>query len=239
MDDHLQRRLQRVRSGDSRAREDLLAEYAPFARAAARRTVGRYVHRGDDLASVALMGLNEAIDACSEGRLSAGGFLSFAELVIRRRVVDELRRLGRFAGEVPLSSLEGEETREPTPVILEALRAEDGRAEGEMLRDEIVRLGEALRRSGFTFEDLTRVSPTRRDARQRCVRVAAALARDEDQIETLRRTGRLPLAKMEDGPVGRKTLERHRRYIIAVATILAGDYPLMREYVGLDEGEAN
>ena len=239
VDDHLQRRLQRARAGDPQAREDFLAEYAPFARAAARRTVGRYVHRGDDFASVALMGLNEAIDACGEDRLSGGGFLSFAEMVIRRRVIDELRRSGRFAEEIPLSSVEGEETRAPTPDIVGALRAEDERAEGEMLGDEISRLEAVLRRSGFTFADLARVSPTRRDARERCFRVATALVRCEEQMEELRRTGRLPLAKMEDGSVARKTLERHRRYIIAVATILAGDFPFMREYVGLDEGEAN
>ncbi len=73
--------LRRARAGDGWAREQIIGDYAPFARAAARRTVGRYVGPDDDLASIALMALDEAIDACGEER--------FAEEIPMSSLADE------------------------------------------------------------------------------------------------------------------------------------------------------
>ena len=53
----------------------------------------------DDEASIAMIAFNEAIDAYDD---SAGAsFLSFAEIVIKRRMVDYFRRKTKRQEEVP------------------------------------------------------------------------------------------------------------------------------------------
>ncbi|MFO7941807.1 MAG: sigma-70 family RNA polymerase sigma factor [Bacillota bacterium] len=237
MEDQLTVQLRRARAGDERAREQIIGDYASFARAAARRTVGRYVGPDDDLASIALMALDEAIDACDERRLGRG-FLSFAEMVIRRRVIDQLRREDRFGKEIPMSSLiDDDELEEPAVLRAESRQRTEMARDADILREEIERLGRELAAFSIEFRELPEVSPRRRDARRRCAKAARDLAADSGAVEGLRRSKKLPLARMDGRVLGRKALERHRRYLIAMVLILSGDYPALSAYLDLGEEE--
>ncbi len=67
------------------------------------RIVPQYLVLGrDDEASIAMIAFNEAIDAYSSDGGGAS-FLSFAEIVIKRRMVDFFRRQARRADEIPPS----------------------------------------------------------------------------------------------------------------------------------------
>lgn len=234
----LNRLVRRAQQGDEAARETLLRRFRPFVLRAAASISGRFVRAGrDDEASVALMAFNEAISAYRHRR--GGSFLAFAEMVIRRRLIDHLRQAGARRSEIPVSELadraDAAEGADPLTQV-EALQAQR-RFEEEMLArerwEEIERLSRSLERFGIRFSELVRVSPRHRDARARALEVARLIAGHPSLREQLLSRGSLPLKELQSlSPVSRKTLERHRKYIIALALILCGDFPHLQEYLG-------
>lgn len=226
--------LEPARNGDRRARDQLIGQYMPLVLRIAAQVSGRYVQPGrDEEVSAGLLALNEAIDRYDPGHGAA--FLTFAELVIRRRLVDHYRRRKRHT-EVPLSSLEMPDGGE-TP--LAAIEEREARArqvaeeEARERREEIARYSRRLLEFGIRFRDLVADAPRHEDARERAVACARAVAADPLLREHLLRRRELPLKALEGRvAVSRKTLERQRRYIVAVALLLTDpDYEHLHGYV--------
>lgn len=231
------RLVQQAQKGDSRAREALLRAYRPFVMKAAAGVSGRYIRAGrDDEASVAMLAFNEAISSYRHQRGSS--FFSFAEMVIRRRLIDYFRKASGRRVEIPMSGLvpdgEAGEADDPLPQI-EAETAqrqfEDAMVARER-REEILRLAGLLAGFGIEFQDLVRLSPRHRDARERALEVARLIVATPALAQQLLRRRSLPLRELEAlCHVSRKTLERQRKYIIALALILGGDFPHLRAYL--------
>jgi len=70
------------------------------------------------------------------------------------------------------------------------------------------------------------------DARQNAMKVAKTLIEDETLKEVFFQKKRLPIKQLEKRvEVSRKTIERNRKYIMAMAIILSGDYVYLRDYI--------
>ncbi|MDI3297691.1 MAG: RNA polymerase sigma-I factor [Bacillota bacterium] len=240
--------LEQARSGDARAREELIARYTPFVLRVAAQASGRYVRLGqDDEASVALIAFNEAIDRYDPER--GAGFLPFSQQVIRRRLVDYFRSQARHA-ETPFSALAGgsDEEAEGGPEGLAeavetagALSAHERAEQAMARREEIAEFGEALGRFGLKLSDLVRSSPRHRDTRQAALRVARRIVETPGYRERLLATGQLPVEELAADPelaVSRKTLRRLRSYLVAVVLLLTGDFPQLRGFLPLEPEEA-
>jgi RNA polymerase sigma factor len=231
--------LERVRQGDPGARDDLVRAYAPFALGVASRALGRYVHLGeDDEATVTLMALDEAARSFVPGR---GAFLALAAQVVRRRLIDHRRRGARAATELPLGvrfspdEFEGQSLPGSWQLyrgsLAELIVCQQ--EEGEERRLEILALEAELGQFGVSLEELAAVAPRHRDAREKAIEAARIVAADEVLRDFLRQRRQLPLRELEARcSSSRKTLERQRKYIIAVALILCGDYEYLSEYIG-------
>lgn len=84
--------LQRVYIAKDNAdeRNKLIEEYKPFIASTVQKKVGRYVKYGtDEELSIGLMALNEAIDCFNQEK---GNFLTFAKVIINRRLIDYQRK---------------------------------------------------------------------------------------------------------------------------------------------------
>ncbi len=225
--------VNKAKHGDPQAREDLIQGFTPFALRVAARVCGRYIRLGaDDEASISLLALNEAIDAYDGVR--GVSFLAFAETVIRRRLVDYYRKeSGRR--EIPLTSLEeeDEEGNVLNPVERdEAIRAHALHQETQDRREEIIRYEEILKSYGVSLKELAQVCPRHDDARENAREVARVVAGTPQYLSYLRQRRELPLKSLaEEVRVSRKTLERQRKYIIALTLILSEDLPYLKEYV--------
>jgi RNA polymerase sigma factor len=227
--------LAAARCGDAGARDGLIRSYLPFILKVASRTCGRYLQVGrDDEVSVGLMAFNEAIDRYQAG--SGSAFAPFAEMVIRRRLIDHFRREAARR-EMPLSEFEQEDEEGEvwSPVeVRGAVAAHQARTEAEDRREEVRRYREVLGAYGIRMEELVRLTPRHRDARERAIAVAREVAARAAWSEHLRRTRSLPLREMERVPqlgVSRKTLERQRKYIVAVALLFMEDLGGLRALV--------
>lgn len=226
--------LARARKGDAQSREQLIRRFQPLVARVAARVTGRYVRMGeDDEASVCLIAFNEAIDSYDPARGIA--FVTFAEIVMRRRLIDHFRRQSARS-ETPFSALEEEDEEgnvQHTAEREQALAEHARRIEASERREEIRRYAELLRGYGISFTELPDVAPKHEDARRRAIEVAELVAGRDEWAAHLRRTGELPLKALEAAArVSRKTLERQRKFIIAVALILMEDLVYLRSYIG-------
>ncbi|MFD0961281.1 RNA polymerase sigma factor SigI [Paenibacillus chungangensis] len=229
-----------IRQGDEEAREQFIAEYYPYIAKVASGFCKRYVDpERDDEFSVALLAFNEAIDRYDS--LAGASFLGFSATVIRRRLIDHVRKEERHLRTVPYSSFDTEKD-EGTFNILELSEAmavhEDNRIMEER-RYEIIELGKELRNYGIAFAELPEQSPKHADSRELLIGIARLLASDAGLMKLLKEKRRLPIKElMEAGGVSRKTIERNRKYLITIALVLSGSYPYMNDYLKISDQHA-
>ncbi len=225
--------LERAQHGDRQAREDLIGRFRPFILKSASRVSKRYLQEGvDDEYAIALLAFNEAIDHYAPEHGTA--FLTFSDTVIHRRLIDYFRQQGRHP-EIPISDLEREDDEGEPYNPLDQNAAEQAFAqeqEEQARRDEIAAFSQVLQDYGLSFSDLVRASPRHQDARRTAQEVARTLVSDQDLLARLRRDRKLPLKELAQRvSVSRKTLERQRTYIVALAILLSHDFPILSEYV--------
>lgn len=232
--DELSLLVEQAQNGDNLIREQLISDYRPFYLRVASNVARKYLVLGrDDEASIAMSAFDEAITAYNPN--AGASFLSFAEIVIKRRLVDLFRRKARRQNEVPISSLETEDNEEGIMRKIEskeALGTIQLQREAEERREEIFRLNQLLSDYGVLFSELVKISPKHQDARDRALEVARILASNPKLLEYLTRRKSLPLKELEKlVDVSRKTLERQRKYIITLTLILVGEFRYLQEYL--------
>ncbi len=222
---------------DSLARGDLIAAHRDWLLRVVARACRRYVSAQDDEFSVGLMAFDEAITAFRADRSAA--FSTFAEQVIRRRLIDWQRK-EQQRPELAWSGLQIAD--DDTPIAEQvttsaSLVAFQLSQESDDRRREIEQLTDELSVYGISFSELVQVSPRHRDARESAKQVARTLAGSVELLAKLRQSKGLPLKELEQvATVSRKTLERQRKYIIALTLVLTGDYPLVRSFVEWPKG---
>ncbi len=75
-------------------------------------------------------------------------------------------------------------------------------------------------------------SPKHSDSRKSAIKTAKMLVDNQELKTLLLEKKRLPIKQLEAMvDVSRKTIERNRKYIIAIALILLSDYVYMKDYI--------
>lgn len=223
-----------AQQGDKLCREQLIKDYRPFYLRVASSVAKRYLVLGrDDEASIAMLAFDEAINSYDPE--AGASFLSFAEIVIKRRMIDFFRRKSKTKDEIPMSSLETDEGETSVMQRIEsneALGIIQIQRETEERREEIFRLNQLLSEYGVLFGELVKISPKHKDARARALEVAKTLASSPELMAFLTKRKALPLKELEKVVgVSRKTLERQRKYIITLTLILVGEFTYLQEYL--------
>lgn len=210
--------------------EEFIKEYEVFILHTAHKGAGQYITKRDDQWSVALSAFHEAIRSYD---FEKGAFLPFAETVIRRRLYDYARKEGRHDCEVLIDSytIENDVDGEDSSVKYEVMTKTAANQEPDA-RLEIQMISETLSEYGITFMELAEASPKAGKTKTVCGSAVRYLVENPVLLGEMRRTKTLPLKIMEKSRnLPRKVLERHRKYIIAGAEIISGDYPILSEYL--------
>ena len=233
---------------------DLVNGHKDWILRCAGRMVHRFVSDSDEEWSTALLAFSEAVQ---KYEIEKGDFHAFAALIIRRRLTDHLRSLYRREPELSVSpgAFDGEVTgnsSEADPVNLHVQKriAEESIAsEGvqiaqedsaSMARAEIAAMQTLLGQYGFSFFDLADCSPKAAKTRASCAQATRVLLSDAALLESMQRRKKLPVRELQKrSGVSRKILDRHRRYIIAAAEILSGNYPVLSSYMDFIRKEGN
>ncbi|WP_281889871.1 RNA polymerase sigma factor SigI [Paenibacillus sp. YYML68] len=229
-----------IQAGDIRLRNQFITDYQPYVAKVTSRFCKRYVDPSrDDEFSIALGAFNEAINQFSA---QAGrSFLGFSEQVIRRRLIDYVRKEQRFSGQVPYSTfdVEDEENNTVNPIeVHQAIEQFEKQKGIDERRSEIVDLSRCLSEFGIRFEELVDASPKHDDSRQSLLFIARQLSAHPELMRTMLQKRMLPIKELLAlVDVSRKTLERNRKFIIAVALIFNGPYPYLKDYLQIRDDE--
>jgi RNA polymerase sigma factor len=223
-----------AQKGDPNLRNKLLEDYIPFIAKSASQATGRYIEPGvDDEFSVALAAFNEAIDRYDLDK--GASFLGFADTVIKRRLIDYYRSQTARKKDVPFSDFDmddGEDNVVNYVEVQKSLEIHHKELETKNRQEEILRFTEMLSEFGISLEELVELSPKHADARQNAMDVARIIADDRVMKDYLLEKKSLPLKLLTSQiNVSRKTVERQRKYIIAIALILIGEFEMLQDYI--------
>ncbi|MBM7571614.1 RNA polymerase sigma factor [Aquibacillus albus] len=227
----LEEQVERVQQGDEELQNYLLKTYQPFIAKAVSEVCKRYISSTrDDEFSVGLFAFNEAMISYQRGKGSS--FLSFARLVIKRKVIDFIRKEKNKPTTSSLDDYYDDEKMENPAEISVSKAMYEQETDEWYRREEIFELGKKLKEYKLSFEELTQISPKHSDARESAIRAARVLCENEKLKEYVIRKKKIPikqLVKFVD--VSKKTLERNRKYILAIFIILTEDYIYLKDYL--------
>ncbi len=221
-----------MQKGNVELRNETIEKYKPFIAKTVSSVCKRFIDERDDEFSVGLIAFNEAIDKYSADKGSS--LLAFAELIIKRKVIDYIRKEARMSRTLQWDPVTDEEEEGPQSKIEADLSIEEHQKllEQEHRKEEILYYRQVLSDFGLSFDELIEQSPKHMDARQNAMKVAKTLIEDKTLKEVFFQKKRLPIKQLEKRvEVSRKTIERNRKYIMAMAIILSGDYVYLRDYI--------
>lgn len=216
---------------DMNAADSLISDYMPFIKAQVSGVMKRSVDvTQEDELSIGMIAFHEAINGYSKTR---GNFLSYASLLIRNRIIDYWRKNNRHNQVISLDT----PINEDEPSALDRMASskvtyEETMVIREATKEEIIELSEQMVSFGVTLADVSDNSPKQDRTLKSCQSVVAYAKDNELLMENFLRTKRLPLAELaKETKVARKTIERHRKYIIALLLIYSNGYEIIRGHL--------
>lgn len=224
---------------DERAFNELVESHKSWILRVASEVTHRYVTDSDDEWSIALMAFSEAVQSYEADK---GSFRGLAAMVIRRRVVDYLRAEGRHSDELAVSPAAFEDSLDEdeaggVETQVQRRMAEEPDDTASRARAEIEEMQGILQLYGFSFFDLADASPKAEKTKQSCAQAVRTLLVTALLLAQMRFRRLLPIKELSAASgVVRKILERHRKYIIASAEILDGDFPILAGYLAYIKG---
>lgn len=219
------------------AREDMgeadafIRTYMPFIKAETAKFLRRPPVEGqDDELSIAMIAFHEAIQSYSQVR---GAFFKYAAMLIKSRLIDYHRKEKRHSKIISLETPVGEEEEKSLGETLS-----DGKDHSEEMtlreatREEIQELTRQMAEFGVSLTDVAENCPRQERTLNAC-RKALYYAKEHPEIlEELLRTRRLPTARLcQESDVQRKTMERHRKYMVALLLIYTNGYEIIRGHL--------
>ena len=99
-------------------------------------------------------------------------------------------------------------------------------------QQEIREFGEQLGRFGITFSDVADNCPKQQRTLDACRKALQYARENPELLDDLLKTKRLPIGQLAAGSgVERKTLERHRKYMVALLLIYTNGYEIIRGHL--------
>lgn len=215
---------------DMTAADSFISDYIPFIKAQVSKLMKRPVNiQQDDEYSVAMIAFHEAINGYSKTR---GTFLSYASLLMRNRIIDFWRKNNRHNQVISINAPTSNEDQTIEDSLADDEDYQENLAIREATKEEIIELSTQLRAFDVSLTDIADNSPKQERTLAACKRVVAYVKEDAELMEDFLRTKRLPLKKLTDGSkVARKTIERHRKYIIGLLLIYTNGYEIIRGHL--------
>ncbi len=216
---------------DDRFFSEFVDEMNHFIIHCAYQTCHKYIDKSDDEWSVALIAFSNAVKKYDPDK---GSFIPFAELAIRRSLIDHYRSERKRDPELSVDPVVfgAEHEEDVSPGIRIELSEKLSVQKDTSIKYEIEAANSEFNKFGFSFFNLASCSPKTEKTRNACKKAVLYILESTIIRNELESTCKLPIkniCKTTDLP--RKLLEHHRRYIIAAVVILSGEYPALAEYM--------
>lgn len=229
----LEEKVQMIQEGQEEYRNELIDSYKPFIRKVLSKVCKRYIDHTMDEYSVGLFAFNEAINQYQPTQGTK--FLTFADMVIQRRVIDFIRKENRRKKTVYLDFETEDEEGNSEGSYIQQQAAIEHYEEKKKMEERVYQIENyqaLLEEYDITFKVLSKQCPKHIDARDNAKRIAKLIANTPEFTKHLQDKKQLPikdLIKFVD--CSRKTIERNRKYIIAVSLIYIGGFTALQSYI--------
>ena len=153
-------------------------------------------------------------------------------MLIRSRLTDYQRKESRHYGNLSLDEEIGEEGGTLMETLADSSNPIEESMNLEATKQEIAELSAVMADFGVTFSDVADNSPRQERTLEACKNAIRYAAENTQLLEELLKTKKLPMAKLVSGSgAERKTLERHRKYILAMLLIQTNGYEIIRGHL--------
>lgn len=210
--------------------DQLVTKYLPFIKAETAKYIKRIPAEGhDDELSVAMFAFHEA--ALSYEKIK-GAFLPYAGRVIRSRLIDYSRQMQRHMNQISLDESEDEDDRSLIEKIDKGRDDIHEYAERSAAKEEILHFTEELAEYGLSLMDIAESCPKQKRTLEACHRALAYAKNNPEIFELLTKSKKLPISQLTGGAkVEKKTLERHRKYMIAILLAYTNGFEIIRGHL--------
>lgn len=216
--------------GDSLAADELVRQYLPFIRAEAAKTLRRGISESDDELSIAMMAFHEAVLAYERLR---GAFLPFAAKAIRNRIIDYQRSEQRHRNQLSLDEPGNEDDRTLSETLDTGTDPIGAHTDRTAARQELAHFALGLSEFGLSLTDIADNCPRQERTLRACHRALNWAKADPQLLEQTVRSKKLPITALAAGAgVERKTLERHRKYMMALILAYTNGFEIIRGHLG-------
>ncbi len=183
--DNLTDVITKCQQGDQESRNQLIKQYLPFIIKTASEHLNRYieVENNDELA-IAMIAFDEAI---SKYNADKGGFIKFAQRLIKNRLID-YHRSGNTNSFISYDN--------PKTPIAEHLSDNENLEQSVLEKDELAAYETALRNFGLSYEDLIEQSPKHQNTRTKAMALGKQSSKEPPIVQKLYDTKRLPITKI-------------------------------------------
>ena len=215
---------------DVQAADELIGTYMPFIKAETAKFLKRPPIDGyDDELSIAMIAFHEAIGGYSRTR---GAFLKYAAMLIRSRLIDYSRRERRLNRVISLDAPAGEDDATLGEALADERDPHEATASRDATRAEIEELTRQMQEFGVSLSDVADNCPKQQRTLDACRRALQYARENPELLDALLQTKRLPIGQLTAGSgVERKTLERHRKYMVALLLIYTNGYEIIRGHL--------
>ena len=198
----------------------------------AYRATKKYITQSDDEWSVSLIAFLNAVKTYQQDK---GSFLPYAEIIIKRQLIDYYRAQKKYNPELTVDPVIFENKPEDNEVnsnIRIAVSEKLVEHTDHSIKDEIESINNEFETFGFSFGLLAKSSPKSMKTKTACKEAILYILDNKSILNEIFLTKQLPVKIIEENTnLPRKLLEHHRRYILAAIMILSGEYPQLAEYM--------
>ena len=215
---------------DMEAADRLIGSYMPFIKSETAKFLKRPPMEGhDDELSIAMIAFHEAVRGYSRSR---GAFLKYAAMIIKSRLIDYRRKEQRHGNVISLDAPAGEDDTPLSDTIADETDRNEAYVIREATRAEIEELTRQMQEFGVSLSDVADNCPKQQRTLEACRKALWYAKEHPELLDELLKTRRLPIARLSEGSgTERKTLERHRKYMVALLLIYTNGYEIIRGHL--------
>lgn len=215
---------------DMEAADRLIGSYMPFIKSETAKFLKRPPMEGhDDELSIAMIAFHEAVRGYSRSR---GAFLKYAAMIMKSRLIDYRRKEQRHGNVISLDAPAGEDDAPLSDTIADETDHNEAYVVREATRAEIEELTRQMREFGVSLSDVADNCPKQQRTLEACRKALWHAKEHPELLDELLETRRLPIARLSEGSgTERKTLERHRKYMVALLLIYTNGYEIIRGHL--------
>lgn len=226
--DSITKIITQIQNGDPELQNQFIGDYNPFIIKTVSKILGaKFIEiENCDEYSIGLIAFNEAVKCYDQSKNR--NFFDFARQVMKRRIINYWSGNHQYLKEYLFTSIQNEDQE----FLDKITKPSEDFTEKYETKEEVWLFKEKLAEFGISFRDLAAASPKHRDSRLMAIRIARLIAENDRLYQQMITRKILPmtdLLKLTD--VNKRTLERNRKYIIAVVLILRSDLDTLKDYI--------